>query len=188
MRGLSGIVARRLFGTRVAVEISFVSSLVFIEKRSDGSDVDAVWNKGAFVFETAFSAQVTFEVGAVHALALFAILHAQVERVGRLSDVHRQQQDQQRRHQDHRHLFCRWLLSGCYSWRHDLLGWISTYLQGTQWDKSTMKNAKQIRSVNRSFIFYLLIDAIKWIATRRLLFCGWSRGTQMGQMTLKLGS
>ena len=101
MGGFCGIVARRLFWNGTVLLLFIISSLVFVEKRSDGGDVDAVRNESAFESEATFSAQVAFEVGPVHALALFAILHAQVERVGRLSDVHRQQQDQQRRHHHH---------------------------------------------------------------------------------------
>ena len=54
-------------------------SFVAVEEGGDGGDVDAVRNEGALHLEAALGAQVALEVGAVHALALAAVLHAQVE-------------------------------------------------------------------------------------------------------------
>ena len=74
---------------------------VFVEKLSDGGDVDAIGYEGAFESETTFSAEVALEIGAVHALALLTVFHAQVKCVGRLGHVHRHGQPNQQRHHGH---------------------------------------------------------------------------------------
>lgn len=74
-----------------------VGLFIFVEEGADRSDIDAIRNESAFETEAALSAQVSFEVSAVHALALFTVLHAQVESVGRLDHVDRHQQDEQQR-------------------------------------------------------------------------------------------
>jgi hypothetical protein len=78
-----------------------VCSFVFVEELSDGGDVDAVGYEGAFESEAALCAEIALEVGAVHALALLAVFHAEIKSVGRLGHVHRHRQPNQQRHDGH---------------------------------------------------------------------------------------
>lgn len=78
-----------------------MGSLVFVEELTDGSDVDAVRYKSAFESEATLCAEVAFKIGTVHAFALLAIFHAQVERVGWLGHVDRHHEPNQQRHDGH---------------------------------------------------------------------------------------
>jgi hypothetical protein len=99
-------------------------SFVFVEELSDRSDVDAIGYEGAFESETTFGAEVALKVGAVHALALLAVFHAEVKSIGRLGHVHRHGQPNQERHQGHGRHFLSAQMS-CYPstfWMMMLLG------------------------------------------------------------------